>query len=138
MIALRARGLSLAEVGRRLGVSRQCVHAALKRANAKRIRCKACARELNSAGALPRDDQAVYCLGCLAARPDSTIAERLLAYRLAAGLSVVELARRSGVGAGRISSFEHGKLRPGNKTLTAMLRVLGTRPGRLSRGRIVC
>jgi transcriptional regulator with XRE-family HTH domain len=138
MIELRARGLSLAEVGRRLGVSRQCVHAALKRADAKRIRCKACARDINSAGALPRDDKAAYCLGCLAARPESTTAERLLAYRLAAGLSVVELALRSGVGAGRISRFEHGKVRPGHKAVTAILHVLGGRLGRLSPSGVVC
>jgi DNA-binding XRE family transcriptional regulator len=105
---LRANGHSLATIARRFGVSRQSIHYILKDLH-RVIRCRECDCSLNAAGAMPRDDRQVLCLACLAASPNATFAEHLRAYRIAAGMRLVELAKRSCVSPGRISAFEQGR-----------------------------
>jgi DNA-binding XRE family transcriptional regulator len=107
--SLRAKGMSLAKIGQHLGVTRQCIHQAIRAAAShRRIRCRVCGCEVNPAGAMPRDDREVFCLACLAKSPDATFGEHLQAYRIAAGLRIVALGKLSGVSADRISAYEHG------------------------------
>jgi DNA-binding XRE family transcriptional regulator len=107
--ALRANGQSLATIGRRFGVSKQGIHYVLRADTSHRvIRCRECNCQMNGAGAMPRDDRRVFCLACLAASPDATFGQHLQAYRIAAGMRLVELAKRSGVSQGQICAYEQG------------------------------
>lgn len=125
---LRARGLSYSEVGKRLGVSKQCAHAMTKaHRNGKYdlrepIRCRLCQAGLNARGAHPRDHLQALCVACSAGRP---FAERLKAHRIAAGLTVAELARRTGLAFRTIHSLQQGHvLNPTPVTVRKLARVL--------------
>jgi hypothetical protein len=129
VFALRAQGLSLRAIGKRLGVSHECVRDCLWPKYQKqcfRVRCRLCDSDINPAGALPRDDRAVLCLHCLAKQPHVSFGEHLLAYRLAAGLKINVLAERAGIAATQISRYESGR-DAGLKWATALrlLRTLG-------------
>jgi transcriptional regulator with XRE-family HTH domain len=109
--ALRAKGLTLQAIGNLFGVSRQGIRRILQTdPRHKRIRCQACDCRVNAAGALLRDDRQVFCLHCLAASPDATFGEHLQAYRLAAGLRIVALAKLAGVDPSHISAYEEGRV----------------------------
>jgi transcriptional regulator with XRE-family HTH domain len=112
--ALRANGLSLAKIGERFGVSRQAIHFTLRADKSNKlqrcIRCRVCDCELNPAGAMPRDDREVFCLACLAKRPDATFGEHLQAYRIAAGMRIVVLAKIARVTHTQISCYEEGRV----------------------------
>src|SRR6516164_768418 len=90
---LRARGLTFAAIGRRLGVTpeaaRQMALAAAGRPAPPR--CASCA------GPLPMRSRGGRCPACVAADPDAPFAERLRALRLAAGLTGARLAARAGL-----------------------------------------
>ena len=126
---LLAQGLSLAEVARRLGLSRQYV-GWMAEANRHlpptfRVRCRACGHDLNQAVARPEDDRQVYCLACLAAHPEASFTEHLRAYRLAAGLTVSALAAKAGVRVSTLSCLEHAWSRANWETAAKLLRALG-------------
>jgi hypothetical protein len=82
---LRAQGLTLAEIGRRLGLSKQHVGNILqtlaRRDDRPPVRCRACNTNIRSAGALARHDRSVLCLDCLVNHPEATFAEHLRACR---------------------------------------------------------
>jgi transcriptional regulator with XRE-family HTH domain len=134
MAELRRQGLTLAEIGRRFGVSKQAVKATLDRPPApprppKRPKpppaaCREC-------GTLIRPTRqgrlriATLCLACLAERPDATRAERLRAHRMAAGLSREQLAARVGVVGSAITHYETGRRRLSPKMLARLAEVLG-------------
>jgi DNA-binding XRE family transcriptional regulator len=125
---LRANGHSLAKIGERFGVSKQGVaHVLRVDASHRVIRCRQCDCPINGAGAMPRDDRQVLCLVCLAASPDATFGEHLQAYRIAAGLRLVELAKRSGVSQGQISAYEHGNNTPTWSIQRRLFAALGVR-----------
>jgi transcriptional regulator with XRE-family HTH domain len=136
LAGLRAEGLTYAEIGRRLGVSRQGVWELLQDAapevKALVVRCRACGRAVAPVRpwANPRRD--ALCLDCLG-RPGVTLGQRLLTCRLAAGLTQAELAARAGIGRNTLSAFERGERRPGRRVLRRLAKVLG--PGVLSEGR---
>src|SRR6516164_8735095 len=112
---LRAEGLGLAEIGRRLGVRRQTVHwtlRAIRKAQGRSVPCAGCGAAVASAGALPGDAGKALCLGCLARRPGAATWQRLKAFRLAAGLAQTELARHAGVAGQTIWRYEQGRSRP--------------------------
>ena len=110
--ALRAKGLTLQEIGSLFGVSRQAVHLVLQTNPAHmRIRCRVCDCKVNPTGAMPRDDRAVLCLNCLAVSANATFGEHLQAYRLAAGLRIVELAKLVGMRSCLISGYEQGHVK---------------------------
>ena len=92
---LRARGLPLVEIGRKLGCTRQAVQQLLRPPGASRalptLVCAACGAILGSAPG-PRARASPLCLPCLARRPRATSGERLRAYRIARGLSRQSLA----------------------------------------------
>lgn len=135
MARLRARGLTLAEIGRRLGVTRQCVHLtlrALARPRARSVPCSGCGREIVSGGALPSDAGSALCLPCLARRPGAPFAQRLKACRLAAGLTKAELAARTGLAQQSVRQYESGAREPRWRQLARLVSVLG--PALVTRG----
>jgi transcriptional regulator with XRE-family HTH domain len=121
--ALRAQGLTFAEVGRQLGISReaarQMVLAAARCGRPAPPPCLSCALPL------PHGNRGGRCPACVAADPATAFAERLQALRLAAGLTQAVLAARAGVSTSSVSFYEQGRGRPGLGNLAALARVLG-------------
>jgi transcriptional regulator with XRE-family HTH domain len=112
---LRASGLSLAEVGRELGISKQAVHQLLRAALAidlGYVRCASCGAAVAPLALRPRKPLPVLCPVCLKERPDTTAGQRLLSRRPAAGLSRPALAKRAGVDPGLIGQYEWGDVTP--------------------------
>jgi transcriptional regulator with XRE-family HTH domain len=125
---LRAKGLSLAEIGRRLGVSRQSVQVTLRamaRPAVRTVACSACGAAVVSEGALPSDAKAALCLRCLGRRPGTPFGQRLKACRLAAGLTKADLARRAGFRPQMLRHYETGLREPRWTQLARLVAVLG-------------
>jgi transcriptional regulator with XRE-family HTH domain len=126
---LRDRGLTLAEVARRLGITKQAVWSLLnhraRRTAARAVPCSACGAMIVSPGALRRDAASALCLNCLRARPAVPFALRLKALRLAAGLSRTELSQRAGVAAASLRAYEDGRRKPQDRSAVRVARVLG-------------
>jgi transcriptional regulator with XRE-family HTH domain len=127
---LRAGGLTLAEIGRRLGLSRQLVHHHLKAAGLAgpyggTVRCCACAAVITTGHHTLEHNRRPLCLACLAERPGSPFGVRLKACRLAAGLTAEKLAARSGVPQRGIRSMEGNSWRPRWEWVARLVRVLG-------------
>jgi DNA-binding CsgD family transcriptional regulator len=131
-LALRAEGLSLAEVGRRLGVTRQMVHKDLKAAGQRgRVpaRCADCRQAIGPGVYPPR--RLAYCADCLARRPDVPFGTRLRSLRLAAGLTAHALGDRVGMFGPAVGAYESGREcpsgQPGGKCGDGRLLRLGWR-----------
>jgi transcriptional regulator with XRE-family HTH domain len=125
---MRAKGLSLAEIGRRLGVSRQAVQItvrAMERPVVRAVACAGCGAAVVSAGALRSDRGAALCLPCLRRKPSAPFGQRLKACRLAAGLTKVELSRRTGVNLQVLRHYEAGPREPRWSQVARLVRVLG-------------
>ena len=126
---LRGQGLSQAEIGRRLGVSRQSVQLTLRamaRVPARSVPCAGCGLAIASEGALPSDAGSALCLSCLAARPAAPFAQRLKACRLAAGLTKAELASRAGLTHQMLRHYEDGSREPRWRQVARLVSVLGS------------
>lgn len=133
MVRLRAQGLTLQEIGKRLGISRQRVHVLLKEeaATAPGITCRKCGREIAPWPGASRNLGQVYCLDCLPA--SASFGQRLRAYRVAAKLTQAELASRIGVPPGMICYWERDQRRPMRRNVAALTAILGAglqRPGK--------
>jgi transcriptional regulator with XRE-family HTH domain len=127
---LRRQGLTLAEIGRQLGLSRQLVHHHLKAAGLAgrgcgTVRCCACAAVIMTGHHRLERNVDPLCLACLAGRPDSPFGVRLKACRLAAGLTAELLAARSGVPLHAIRCLERRCRRPRWEVVARLVRVLG-------------
>jgi transcriptional regulator with XRE-family HTH domain len=123
---LRDRGLTLSEIGWRLGISRQGVASILRPLReAPAIPCRHCGVAIVSAGALPSDAGKALCLGCLPRGPNAAFEQRLKTFRLAAGLTKAELARKAGVRQTSLSRYEDGWARPRPATFASLARALG-------------
>src|SRR5262245_37741555 len=113
---LRGQGLSLEEIGQRLGVSRQAVSALIRYADLSApsgIPCTACGALIPTPAAWPQDRPGALCLPCLEQRPDAPFPQRLRAFRLAAGLTRADVAWLAGVGEAHAQDAELGR-RPKN------------------------
>jgi hypothetical protein len=115
--ALRRQGLTLAEIGRRLGLSRQLVHRHLKAAGMAGprrgvVRCCACAVVIATGHHTIEYNRRPLCLACLAEHPEAPFGRRLKGCRLAAGLTAEQLSARSGVPTGSIRAVERGACWP--------------------------
>src|SRR5262249_36490002 len=132
VLRLRERGLTLAEIARRLGVTKQAVSGMLARLEGCGrqprfpVRCRECDRLIGEDGAAPQNSP-VYCLDCLAGVPDVTFGQRLKAHRLAAKLTQKELARRTGLHHRSVIGLERNRNPPDWPTLTQLLAVFGLR-----------
>jgi transcriptional regulator with XRE-family HTH domain len=116
--ALRAQGLSLAQVGRRLGVTKQAAAQLLRPPPAWSM-CPSCGK------ALPADARGGRCPACVAADPGVPFPERLRAFRLAAGLTQAQLGARAQLCVASVCNYECGRGRPRPRLLAALARVLG-------------
>ncbi|HEX5268967.1 MAG TPA: helix-turn-helix domain-containing protein [Gemmataceae bacterium] len=129
VLRLRDRGLSLNDIARRFGVTKQAVWSLLnhrpQRTTSRAVPCSACGEMIVSPGALRRDADAALCLDCLRAQPGAPFALRLKALRLAAGLSRAELAQQSGVAPGSLRAYEDGRRKPHQRSATRVAAVLG-------------
>jgi transcriptional regulator with XRE-family HTH domain len=129
VLNLRDRGLTLKEIARRFGVSKQAVWSLLnsrpQRTAARAVPCTGCGTMIVSPGALRRDAATALCLDCLRTRPDATFGQRLKALRLAAGLSRTELARQVDMAPGSLSAYEAGLRRPQRRSAVRLARALG-------------
>jgi transcriptional regulator with XRE-family HTH domain len=129
VLKLRDNGLTLKEIARRFGVTKQAVWSLLnsrpQRTTARAVPCTGCGARIVSPGALRRDAASALCLGCLRERPEATFAQRLKALRLAAGLSRTELAQRTGMAPASLSIYEEGRRKPQYRSATRLARVLG-------------
>jgi len=148
IIELRAKGLTLSDIGRQLGISRQAVHAALQaiqNTGRRVVTCRECRMPIDPAGALPGDAGSTLCLICLSRGPEATFGQRLKAFRLAVGLTRRELDLLSGLPPSSVQHYEQDRRYPtlANRAKLAealglTLEVLGTGapiPGRRGRGR---
>jgi DNA-binding transcriptional MerR regulator len=128
IIALRQAGCTLEQIGQRLGISRQAVHSHLRYWSKRHApRCRECERALDAPGAARHYDRLAYCQRCLVRHPEATLGERLLALRLAAGLTRLELSQRTGVSQSVIHRYEitgrSGKLTIWRKLAGALPRL---------------
>ena len=124
---LRAAGLSLTEIGRKLGVSRQSVHQQLQRSGQTirrpGILCCVCGRMLGPRLRTASERGSVHCTACLPL--DATLGQRLRAYRVAAQLTPADLAARTGVPQPRIYSWECDQKHPLPHNIARLGQVLG-------------
>jgi transcriptional regulator with XRE-family HTH domain len=127
--ALRGQGLTYAEIGRLFGVTKQWVGQLLRSAGLTAplppVRCRACGTPLAEAHLLVGHHHVALCLACLAEAPNATLAVRLLAHRLAAGLSQSEVGARAGVTKSAVSRYEAGAYQPRPRVLRRLAEVLG-------------
>jgi transcriptional regulator with XRE-family HTH domain len=124
----RAQGLSYGQIGRRLGISRQCVGENLRaavRPPAPAVPCRRCGAVIIPAGAEVRGEGSLLCAACAWRKPGVRFGDVLKAHRLAAGLTQLELARQAGVELRTLYNYEAGRARPGWDTLVKLVRVLG-------------
>jgi helix-turn-helix protein len=123
-------GLSLPEIGRRLGCSHQAVVSTLRtiarsRERVRSVACAGCREPIISAGCLPSDRGSALCLDCLAQRPGVPFGRRLLAFRLAAGMTRAELEAAAGFIAGTVQRYEKQGDTPRWHRVVRLILVLG-------------
>jgi transcriptional regulator with XRE-family HTH domain len=87
--------------------------------------CRDCGGVILTGPAQLRRNGPALCLRCLADRPDATFGQRLKAHRLAAGLTLKELARRADLRYQNLSAYERG-VEPNWRALVRLVNVLGT------------
>jgi DNA-binding XRE family transcriptional regulator len=126
---LRAEGLTFAQIGQQLGVTRQCAQFLLKKSGravrVPGIACCACGREIGPWRGTSRNLSPVLCLACLAKNPAATPGQRLRAYRVAAGLTQEELAHKSGLSRMKVRSFEQDRHQPWPEHARRLAEALG-------------
>jgi transcriptional regulator with XRE-family HTH domain len=129
-LQLRTEGLSLEEIGRRLGCSGQAVWQLLGNYGREPvpyglIRCCHCDREIVRGRRTLRNNGPVSCLGCLERRRVTRFGERLKAFRVAAGLSQREVTERTGLSRHAVLELERTGRGPAWATLLKLVRVFG-------------
>ncbi len=89
------------------------------------VHCCGCGRAITRGQRGLKGNGNALCLNCLGAR-QAPFAERLRAYRLAAGLTQDELAQRSGLSATSVWQYEQGEAVPRAGTLARLVEILGS------------
>jgi transcriptional regulator with XRE-family HTH domain len=129
-LQLRSEGLTLEEIGGRLGCSRQAVWALLGNYGREPvpyglIRCCHCNREVVRGTRTLRNNGPVSCLACLERRRVIRFGERLKAFRVAAGLGQRQLSERTGLSSQTFIELERTAQGPAWATLVKLMGVLG-------------
>ena len=131
IVELRQAGGSFAEIGKHLGVSKQNVHALLKRHGEKiipraRLLCQGCGGPIHKGDRPKWSRQNVWCLKCLDKMPDAPFSVRLKAFRLSLGMTQNELAERAELTVWTIQHHERYVSNPKRKILVKLVKVLGS------------
>ena len=126
---MRTQGLPLAEIGRRLGVSRQRVGQILRaidRAQSRSLNCRACGGVAAPAGIAPPDDRRTCCAWSAwridPRRPSPSGCGRRVPPPVCGGGS---WPRRAGLTVATLKTYEDGTHRPQWRHLMPLVRVLG-------------
>jgi hypothetical protein len=132
MARLRAQGLTYRAIGHRLRLSDVCVRVTLLKMGLRSlervpVRCASCGLVAGKMHLRGRRFGPVVCLSCLDQRPDATFAQRLKACRVAAGLTLPEVAQQSGVALGALHRYMINFCYPRRTTLAKLIGVLGPR-----------
>jgi transcriptional regulator with XRE-family HTH domain len=110
---LRAEGWSLPQIARALGITKQAVHLLLhprgEPAAQANLCCQDCGKPICPMRPGMRSTRRSVCLDCLARRPVVDFGQRLVALRLARGLTGRELAQALGVPPGTVSTRESSR-----------------------------
>jgi transcriptional regulator with XRE-family HTH domain len=126
--SLRRQGLTVTEIGRRMGITRQGVHHLLDGAAGDRpIACRECGTVIvRCAVAMGNIRKRPWCVDCLARHPEATFTERLRSLRLARCMTHKELAQAVGITKQSVSRLERGEsAHPQWPLLVKLVRVLG-------------
>jgi transcriptional regulator with XRE-family HTH domain len=138
MTNLRAEGMTLVEISRRLGISAQRVRRVLKKdqvaCRSLSVTCLDCNSPIDSPAILRCDAGETLCLKCLTRCPEAPFARRLRALRLAASMTRGQLAGRAGMSESTIGQYERGQGIPGHMALKALANILGPELVRRDRG----
>lgn len=108
---LRGRGLTLREIAGELGVTHQAVSELLTKARLpapRGVPCSLCDKLIPTPAAMAADRPGALCLDCLRRTPDASEGQRLLAYRLASGLTRDEVAHLAGLSGAPVWHAERG------------------------------
>jgi len=127
MADLRAKGHTLAQIAQQVGLSRQAVHNALKRAwiqNGAAI-CRHCRTPIPGTDGT-KLSTSLLCSDCLAAFPRVSFAVRLMSLRISASLTQSELAAKTGVSQSLISHAERDNHLPRPEVRARLQSVLET------------
>jgi transposase len=116
---LREQGLSTAKIGKIMGVGARAVTAMIARSRGGPIlrawiRCCQCGTNIARIS-VRFDTGPAHCLSCLKKKKKPLFRERLIAYRLAKGLTPVELAKKIGTNPGVIASWDEESAAQGGK-----------------------
>jgi transcriptional regulator with XRE-family HTH domain len=136
---LRARGWTLAAIGRQFGISISAVRYLLKSGPPLRrpaVACCACGAVIVSAGVLHQEEGSALCVACTKRRPGTTFDQRLKAFRLAAGLSCAGLAGRAGMPTDFVRRYERRLRKPNLITRARLARALDVSLESLESGRL--
>jgi transcriptional regulator with XRE-family HTH domain len=129
-IELRARGDSTAEIGQRLGMTRQGAWRLLSNYGrdetaAGIVACCLCGRPVIRGGDTLRNNGPRPCLDCLRDRPQLPFGVRMKAFRTAAGWTQAELAQRVKLSRARVQRYELGEAEPRWRDLLKLIKALG-------------
>jgi transcriptional regulator with XRE-family HTH domain len=128
VIELKSQGLTLSAIGKKLGITRQAVHASLQsvhKAARRVITCSECHMPIDPAGALPADVGNTRCLICVARGPEATFGQRLKAFRLAVGLTRRELDLLADLPASSVQNYEQDRRNPTETTRAKLAEAIG-------------
>jgi transcriptional regulator with XRE-family HTH domain len=137
VVGFRSQGLTLREIGNRMGISRQAVFfmmKAVEKSVRRSVPCCQCGCQIVSAGALAHDAGNTFCINCLERNPQATFGHRLKTFRLAAGLTRMELAQASGTVPGSVKEYEEDRCFPRPGRREALARALDLTVERLGTG----
>ena len=123
---LRATGLTYQQIGKRLGISHQSVQQALQHTGNARLVPICCRRGgalITRLRTVKDNNGAVYCTACLPV--DATFGQRLKAWRLAKGLTLMALGEQTTIVWSLLSKYERDAVEPKCGSLVKLMRVLG-------------
>jgi DNA-binding transcriptional regulator YiaG len=127
---LRDEGLMLKDIGKRMGVSYGGAAYLIKSSGppveGRGSLCAKCKTVVDRKRKPWSREVTVLCLGCLSKTKNPSFGTRLRAYRLAAGLSLAELARRIGTPLSVVADWERAPVNgPTWRMLIKLVHVLG-------------
>jgi transcriptional regulator with XRE-family HTH domain len=123
---LRASGLTLRAIGERLGVSLQAIQQALQHTDSTHsvpVYCRQCCTVITRRRTVADNNGPLYCMACLPS--DASLGQRLKARRMAAGLTLDQLATMTGLYLQALSRYERDLKEPKWCNLAKLIRVLG-------------